>query len=195
MRIFPLALLITVVLTLSGCGGGGADIMAVDTYSFTGTVSSVLGTPPGNVVVGMPVTGTFSIDRGSIGSTNAATPNITMYPQTSLTAVHFATGGMTFNGTVGSYVATIGNNVGSRNFGGDQFIWDAADPALAAANALTSVTAHFVLADSTGLLFTNTSLPTTLAASSFDARSLLINGAGNAANWSIVSSIDTITKI
>ena len=196
MRTFFPILLTTVFLALSGCGGSGSSTTtAVDSYSFTGTVASVSGTPPGGVTGGAAVTGTFSVDRNSVGSTNGGTPNITTYPQTSLTSVHIGIGGMTFNGATSSYVVTIGDNVNSRNSGGDQFYWDADDPTLATANSLTSVTAHFTLADSFGITFVNTALPLTLSVGAFDSRALSITGTGNSVSWSVVSTIDTVTKV
>jgi hypothetical protein len=196
MHAIYLILLSTVFITLSGCGGGGStSTSSIDTYRFTGTAHIVAGIPPGGITEGTAVTGTFSVDRNSIGNTNSGTPNITTYPQTSLAAVNIGIGGMTFNSTINSYVVTIGDNVTSRNFNGDQFSWDAIDPTLATTNSLTSVTAHFALADSTGLSFVNTALPTTLAVDQFDARALLITGTGGSVVWQVMSIIDSITKI
>lgn len=196
MHVIYLILLTTVFITLSGCGGGGSTATStIDIYRFTGTAHVIAGTPPGGITEGTAVTGTFSVDRNSIGNTNSGTPNITTYPQTSLAAVNIGIGGMTFNSTISSYVVTIGDNVNSRNFSGDQFSWDAVDPTFAATNSLTSVTAHFALADSTGLSFVNTALPTTLAAGPFDARALLITGTGSSVIWQVMSTIDSITKI
>jgi len=189
-------LLITVFLTLAGCGGGGSNSTStVDTYRFTGTVNGVQFTPPSGITVGTAVTGTFSVDRNSIGNTYSGTPNITTYTQTSLAAVNIRIGGMTFNSATSSYVVTIGDNVNGRGFGGqfDQFSWTAVDPTLAAANSLISVSAGLNLADYTGLSFDNTALPTTLA--QFDTGTLFIRGTGNAVNWEVMSTIDSITKI
>src|SRR4051812_17469050 len=128
MRALYLILLTTIFITLSGCGGGGSTATStIDTYRFTGTAHIVAGTPPGGITEGTAVIGTFSVDRNSIGNTNNGTPNITTYPQTSLGAVNIGIGGMTFNSTISSYVVTIGDNVNSRNFSGDQFSWDAVD--------------------------------------------------------------------
>lgn len=209
MRVITSALLAMILLILPGCGGGGGAYQStIDTYSFTGIITYIYGNPSNGVSVGMPVTGTFSVDRSSVGNSSTNIPNITVYPQPSYTSVMITVGALTFNGSFPNYTVTVCDNVFERSTPviiGDQFNWQSIDPTLGTNSPITTTIANFSLGDGTGLLFSGTSLPTNLSIDSFPQRNLSIaNIAGAftigqpgeyAINWLIFASIDTLEPV
>jgi hypothetical protein len=170
----------------------GVARAGIVSYGFVGKVNLVFGNPFNGVSpsLGDVVTGSFSYDTSVVGTTTANHPGALSYAETQPRFFSITLDGGTFQ-SVSSYDARIENN----NPYDAITLEDDAPLMNGAAPILGSSSIYFQLADSTGSVFADRSLPRTLDLAKFTSQFSEITTVSDGVYSGVTFTVDGLTAV